>query len=51
MNYGLNIDVLYNVIASANANFGVFVGVGAGANTWAAKDKKTLRQKQALVPL
>lgn len=45
MNYGLNIDVLYNVIASANANFGVFVGVGAGANTWAARDNKDFKAK------
>ncbi|WP_334083291.1 outer membrane beta-barrel protein [Helicobacter typhlonius] len=45
MNYGLNIDALYNVIANANANFGVFVGVGAGANTWAAKNNEDFKAK------
>nr|WP_300733099.1 outer membrane beta-barrel protein [uncultured Helicobacter sp.] len=36
--YGVNVDVLYNLIASANANFGAFVGVGVGANTWYGGD-------------
>ena len=36
--YGVNVDALYNLIASANANFGVFVGVGVGANTWYGRD-------------
>ena len=34
MNYGLNIDALYNFVARDSANLGVFVGVGVGYNTW-----------------
>ena len=34
MDYGVNIDMLYNFIARPNANLGFFLGAGAGANTW-----------------
>ncbi|TLE02057.1 outer membrane beta-barrel protein [Helicobacter japonicus] len=37
MSYMINFDALYNFIASSNTNFGVFVGIGAGANTWGGK--------------
>ncbi|WP_276891279.1 outer membrane beta-barrel protein [Helicobacter japonicus] len=37
MSYAINFDALYNFIASSNTNFGVFVGIGAGANTWGGK--------------
>lgn len=33
MNYGVNVDALYNFIASEESNFGAFVGVGVGGNT------------------
>lgn len=37
MSYMINFDALYNFIASSSTNFGVFVGIGAGANTWGGK--------------
>lgn len=37
MNYGINVDALYNFVASSNTNLGVFLGVGVGANTWSGK--------------
>ncbi len=43
MNYGLNADMLYNVVASESVNLGAFVGVGVGANTWAAKNNEDFK--------
>ena len=48
MDYGVNVDALYNLVASANANFGVFVGVGAGANTWGGRDIEHFNSKTGL---
>ncbi|MDE7235314.1 MAG: outer membrane protein, partial [Helicobacter japonicus] len=36
---------LYNVVASQSVNLGAFVGVGVGANTWAAKDNVDFKVK------
>ena len=33
MNYGVNVDALFNFITSESASFGAFVGVGVGVNT------------------
>ncbi len=33
MSYAINFDALYNFIASST-NFGVFVGIGAGASAY-----------------
>ncbi|WP_289181750.1 outer membrane beta-barrel protein, partial [Helicobacter japonicus] len=38
MNYGVNVDALFNFITSESANFGAFVGVGVGGNTIDSKD-------------
>ena len=38
MNYGVNVDALFNFITSESANFGAFVGVGVGSNTIDNKD-------------
>ncbi|WP_289748560.1 outer membrane beta-barrel protein [Helicobacter bilis] len=45
MNYGVNADMLYNVVVSQSVNLGAFVGVGVGANTWAAKDNVDFKVK------
>ena len=33
INYGVNVDALFNFITNASANFGAFFGVGVGGNT------------------
>ena len=34
LNYGANVDLLGNFIATEHFDFGAFVGIGLGANTW-----------------
>ena len=34
LNYGVNLDLLFNVLAFQQANLGLFAGVGIGANTF-----------------
>lgn len=34
LNYGVNVDLLANFVAGEDFDFGAFVGVGVGANTW-----------------
>lgn len=34
LNYGVNVDFLANFVAGEDFDFGAFVGVGVGANTW-----------------
>ena len=36
LNYGVNLDLLFNVLAFQQANLGLFVGAGLGANTFFA---------------
>lgn len=36
LNYGVNLDLLFNVLAFEQANLGLFVGAGLGANTFMA---------------
>lgn len=38
LNYGVNVDFLWNFIANNALDFGVFVGVGIGANSWFGAD-------------
>ena len=33
INYGVNVDALFNFITSGSANFGAFFGIGVGGNT------------------
>lgn len=37
INYGVNVDALYNFVSSDNMDFGAFLGLGLGANTWSGK--------------
>lgn len=37
--YGVGIDTLWNIINKENASFGIFAGVGVGADTWIANGK------------
>lgn len=48
MNYGVNVDALYNFVASSNVEFGPFLGVGLGANTWGGKFIKDLKGEPAV---
>ena len=34
MNYGVNVDALYNFINDDSLSFGAFLGLGLGMNTW-----------------
>ncbi len=37
INYGVNVDALYNFVSSDGMDFGAFLGLGLGANTWSGK--------------
>ena len=37
MNYGVNVDALYNFVTDDSLSFGAFLGLGLGANTWSGK--------------
>ncbi|TLD95715.1 outer membrane protein [Helicobacter jaachi] len=37
LNYGVNVDALYNFVTSADMDFGVFLGIGLGANSWSGE--------------
>lgn len=39
LSYGVGIDTLWNIINKENASFGIFAGVGVGADTWIASGK------------
>ncbi|WP_334093949.1 outer membrane beta-barrel protein, partial [Helicobacter typhlonius] len=34
MNFGVNVDALYNFIADDSLSFGAFLGLGLGLNSW-----------------
>ena len=40
MDYGVNVDALYNFITGGNTDFGAFLGLGLGANSWGGKTFK-----------
>ena len=37
INYGVNVDFLGNFISSESVDFGGFVGIGIGGNSWSGK--------------
>ncbi len=37
INYGVNVDALYNFVSSDGMDFGTFLGLGLGAVTWSGK--------------
>lgn len=39
LSYGVGIDTLWNIINKENGSFGIFAGVGVGADTWIANGK------------
>ncbi|PAF47423.1 hypothetical protein BKH41_07530 [Helicobacter sp. 12S02232-10] len=39
LSYGVGIDTLWNFINKDNASFGIFAGIGVGADTWIANGK------------
>ena len=43
VNYGVNVDFLGNFVVTEIADFGGFVGVGIGGNTWSGKDIKDFK--------
>lgn len=40
MNYGVNVDALYNFVSSGDTNIGAFLGLGVGAMSFGGKDLK-----------
>ena len=44
VNYGVNVDLLYNFVVTEIADFGGFVGIGLGANTLTGKWIKDLKE-------
>ncbi|TLD95198.1 outer membrane protein [Helicobacter jaachi] len=44
INYGVNVDALYNFVTSADMDFGVFLGIGLGANSWSGKTIDILKE-------
>lgn len=48
VNYGVNVDFLGNFVVTEIADFGGFIGLGIGGNTWSGKDIKDLKNDIAL---
>lgn len=46
LNYGVNLDLLFNVLAFEEANLGLFAGVGLGANTFITSKAIDAAKKQ-----
>ena len=45
VNYGVNVDFLGNFVVTEIADFGGFIGLGIGSNTWSGKDIKDLKNE------
>lgn len=45
INYGVNVDALYNFVSSDGMDFGAFLGLGLGANTWSGKAVDGLKEQ------
>lgn len=45
VNYGVNVDFLGNFVVTEIADFGGFIGLGIGGNTWSGKDIKDLKNE------
>ena len=43
VNYGVNVDFLGNFVVTEIADFGGFIGLGIGGNTWSGKGIKDLK--------
>ena len=43
VNYGVNVDFLGNFVVTEIADFGGFIGLGIGGNTWTGKDIKDIK--------
>lgn len=43
INYGVNVDALYNFVSSDGMDFGAFLGLGLGAVTWSGKHVDSLK--------
>lgn len=43
MTYTANVDALYNFVNSGDMDFGAFLGLGIGANTWSGKAVDTAK--------
>ena len=43
VNYGVNVDFLGNFVVTESVDFGGFVGVGIGGNTWTGKDIEDMK--------
>lgn len=48
INYGVNVDFLGNFVSTEIADFGGFIGLGIGGNTWIGKDIQDLKNKLVL---
>ena len=44
VNYGVNVDFLGNFVVTESVDFGGFVGVGIGGNTWTGKDIEDMKK-------
>ncbi len=45
INYGVNVDFLGNFVVTEIADFGGFIGLGIGGNTWTGKDIKDFKNE------
>lgn len=45
VNYGVNVDFLGNFVVTEIADFGGFIGLGIGSNTWSGKDIEDLKNE------
>ncbi|MCH5314226.1 MAG: outer membrane protein [Helicobacter sp.] len=43
MNYGVNVDALYNFINDDSLSFGAFLGLGLGMNSWSGDTVKNIK--------
>ena len=43
VNYGVNVDFLGNFVVTEIADFGGFIGLGIGGNSWVGKDMKDMK--------
>ena len=43
VNYGVNVDFLGNFVVTEIADFGGFIGLGIGGNSWVGKDMQDMK--------
>ena len=49
MNYGVNVDALYNFINDDSLSFGAFLGLGLGMNSWSGDAIKNIKDGFAVL--